>query len=203
MQVESPPYSKARNRGVSSRICSRGTTAIHFSPYSSRTISGAVRRRLGAMTQTSIPTRLAASARGLTRTYGRGDAAVHALGLLAAGIVPIPLDPGLTDDERAAVLADTRPHLVVTDPPGLAEVGAATVSVTTKEPEKAPVEALTESRKRCSERWQRMRHDRRDRGSWRRRACAPIEDVTPKALLPETFNPSRTSVAVFAAEAWR
>ena len=37
------------------------------------------------------------------------------LGLLAAGVVPIPLDPRLTAHERDRILADTRPHRVVTE----------------------------------------------------------------------------------------
>jgi AraC-like DNA-binding protein len=41
------------------------------------------------------------------------------LSLLVRGIVPIPLDPRLTDHERARVLADLAPALVVTDEAGV------------------------------------------------------------------------------------
>ena len=37
------------------------------------------------------------------------------LGLLAAGVVPIPLDPRLTEHERARILGDLTPRLVVTE----------------------------------------------------------------------------------------
>lgn len=43
------------------------------------------------------------------------------LGLLADGVVPIPLDPRLTPYERERVLADLEPTLVVTEPERLAE----------------------------------------------------------------------------------
>ena len=39
-----------------------------------------------------------------------------AMSLMAAGMVPVPLDPRLTDHERRQVLADVRPALVVDDP---------------------------------------------------------------------------------------
>ncbi len=38
------------------------------------------------------------------------------IGLLAQGIVPVPLDPGLTTSERDGVLVDVRPRLMVDDP---------------------------------------------------------------------------------------
>ena len=41
------------------------------------------------------------------------------LALLVRGIVPIPLDPRLTEGERAGILADLDPTLVVTDPADL------------------------------------------------------------------------------------
>src|SRR5689334_3884927 len=37
------------------------------------------------------------------------------LSLLVRGIIPIPLDPRLTDAERAGILADLEPTLVVTE----------------------------------------------------------------------------------------
>jgi len=42
------------------------------------------------------------------------------ISLLVRGVVPIPLDPRLTDHERAGILADLDPTLVVTDPVDLA-----------------------------------------------------------------------------------
>lgn len=47
------------------------------------------------------------------------------LGLLAAGVVPIPLDPRLTEHERARILEDTDPTLLVTDETELARLHAA------------------------------------------------------------------------------
>jgi long-chain acyl-CoA synthetase len=47
------------------------------------------------------------------------------LGLLAAGVVPIPLDPRLTDHERTRILAGLDPTLVVTDEGDLARLAAA------------------------------------------------------------------------------
>ncbi len=44
------------------------------------------------------------------------------ISLLVRGIVPIPLDPRLTATERAGILADLDPTLVITDAPGLAAV---------------------------------------------------------------------------------
>ncbi|RNL79653.1 class I adenylate-forming enzyme family protein [Nocardioides marmorisolisilvae] len=38
------------------------------------------------------------------------------LSLLVRGIIPIPMDPRLTESERAGILADLEPTLVVTDP---------------------------------------------------------------------------------------
>jgi long-chain acyl-CoA synthetase len=42
------------------------------------------------------------------------------LGLLVRGVVPIPLDPRLTEHERTGILADLDPRVVVTDPAELA-----------------------------------------------------------------------------------
>ncbi|RYE75187.1 MAG: long-chain fatty acid--CoA ligase, partial [Myxococcales bacterium] len=47
------------------------------------------------------------------------------IGLLTAGVVPIPLDPKLTDAERDAILDDLDPQLVVTDPETLARLRSA------------------------------------------------------------------------------
>jgi long-chain acyl-CoA synthetase len=48
---------------------------------------------------------------------------VHlALGLLASGALPIPLDPRLTAHERDRLLADLEPHLVVEDPAHVASL---------------------------------------------------------------------------------
>lgn len=47
------------------------------------------------------------------------------LGLLAVGVVPIPLDPRLTEHERGRILAGLDPTLVVTDAAALAELAAA------------------------------------------------------------------------------
>ncbi len=44
------------------------------------------------------------------------------ISLLVRGVVPIPLDPRLTPAERAGILHDLDPTLVVTDAPGLASV---------------------------------------------------------------------------------
>src|SRR5690349_16688884 len=44
------------------------------------------------------------------------------LSLLVRGVVPIPLDPRLTEVERSTILADLSPALVVTDPDDLAEL---------------------------------------------------------------------------------
>src|SRR4051794_30965217 len=41
------------------------------------------------------------------------------ISLLVRGIVPIPLDPRLTDHERSRILADLEPALVVTDDSGI------------------------------------------------------------------------------------
>ena len=46
------------------------------------------------------------------------------LGLVAAGHVPIPMDPRLTEHERERILAGLDPTLVVTDEVGLAELAA-------------------------------------------------------------------------------
>ena len=46
------------------------------------------------------------------------------IGLLAAGVVPIPLDPRLTAYERDRILAGLSPTLLVTDETALAELGA-------------------------------------------------------------------------------
>ena len=45
-----------------------------------------------------------------------------AIGLLAAGIFPVPLDPRLTEAERDSILADVRPTLVVDRPEALARL---------------------------------------------------------------------------------
>jgi long-chain acyl-CoA synthetase len=47
------------------------------------------------------------------------------LALLAAGVVPIPLDPRLSEQERERVLADLDPALVITDDDGVADLAAA------------------------------------------------------------------------------
>jgi long-chain acyl-CoA synthetase len=47
------------------------------------------------------------------------------LGLLAAGMVPIPLDPRLTEPERERILDGLGPALVVTDEDALADLAAA------------------------------------------------------------------------------
>ncbi|MFL6155935.1 MAG: class I adenylate-forming enzyme family protein [Marmoricola sp.] len=44
------------------------------------------------------------------------------LSLLVAGVVPVPLDPRLTEAERAGILADLDPAMVLTDPDDLAAV---------------------------------------------------------------------------------
>lgn len=44
------------------------------------------------------------------------------LGLLAAGVFPVPLDPSLTTAEREPILADVDPRLVVTEAARLAEL---------------------------------------------------------------------------------
>jgi long-chain acyl-CoA synthetase len=44
------------------------------------------------------------------------------LGLLAAGMFPVPLDPRLTESERAGILADIEPRLVVDTPDLLASM---------------------------------------------------------------------------------
>lgn len=44
------------------------------------------------------------------------------LSLLVRGVVPIPLDPRLTEQERAGILADLEPQQVVTDPAELDEL---------------------------------------------------------------------------------
>jgi long-chain acyl-CoA synthetase len=44
------------------------------------------------------------------------------LGLLAAGMFPVPLDPRLTESERAGILADIEPRLVVDTPELLASM---------------------------------------------------------------------------------
>ena len=44
------------------------------------------------------------------------------LALLARGVVPIPLDPRLTEHERRPLLEDLRPHRVVTDEDDLADL---------------------------------------------------------------------------------
>lgn len=46
------------------------------------------------------------------------------LGLLAAGVVPIPMDPRLTEPERERILTGLDPALVVTDEAALAELAA-------------------------------------------------------------------------------
>ena len=47
------------------------------------------------------------------------------IGLLDAGVVPVPLDPGLTARERQVVLAHVRPAAVVDDPAELRRLAAA------------------------------------------------------------------------------
>jgi long-chain acyl-CoA synthetase len=47
------------------------------------------------------------------------------IGLLAAGVVPIPLDPRLTASERERILAGLSPKLLVTDATALAELRTA------------------------------------------------------------------------------
>ena len=56
-----------------------------------------------------------------------GSAAYADFVLLATrqGVVPVPLDPQLTDRERRAVLDDVEPVLVVTTPEELAEAAEA------------------------------------------------------------------------------
>ena len=44
------------------------------------------------------------------------------IGFLQAGVVPVPLDPRLTESERRAVLADIEPALGVDDPDPLDEL---------------------------------------------------------------------------------
>ena len=44
------------------------------------------------------------------------------LSLLARGVVPIPLDPRLTEHERERILAPLSPRVLVTDDEGLAAV---------------------------------------------------------------------------------
>ena len=47
---------------------------------------------------------------------GSADYVHLVMGLLAAGMFPVPLDPRLTPHERSRVLADLEPRLVVDDP---------------------------------------------------------------------------------------
>ena len=47
---------------------------------------------------------------------GSADYVDLVMGLLAAGMFPVPLDPRLTADERARILASIEPRLVVADP---------------------------------------------------------------------------------------
>lgn len=44
------------------------------------------------------------------------------LSLLVRGVVPIPLDPRLTEHERAGILSSLEPHRIVTDEAGLADL---------------------------------------------------------------------------------
>jgi long-chain acyl-CoA synthetase len=53
---------------------------------------------------------------------GSLDYLAAVLGMQAAGVVPIPLDPRLTADERERVIGPLDPHLVVEDERGLAEL---------------------------------------------------------------------------------
>ena len=46
------------------------------------------------------------------------------IGLLAAGVVPVPLDPKLTDSERLGILDDLTPVAVVTDPDQIDRIAA-------------------------------------------------------------------------------
>lgn len=53
---------------------------------------------------------------------GSADYVSVVLGLARTGVVPVPLDPRLTDHERQVILADVDPDLVVDDPAGLAQL---------------------------------------------------------------------------------
>ena len=59
---------------------------------------------------------LAAGDRVVLSLPSSGNVPVLALGALRSGVVPVVLDPGLTDHERERLLSDADPALVVTDP---------------------------------------------------------------------------------------
>jgi long-chain acyl-CoA synthetase len=67
-----------------------------------------------------MPTDLRAGDRVALLVPGSHQYVEVVLGLLVRGIIPIPLDPRLTEIERAGILADLEPTLVVTDPGELA-----------------------------------------------------------------------------------
>ncbi|MGB9374341.1 MAG: AMP-binding protein [Jiangellales bacterium] len=68
-------------------------------------------------------------ARGLARgdrvallLRGSGDYLATVVGALQSGVVPVPLDPALTEHERAPLVADADPALVLDSPTTLAEL---------------------------------------------------------------------------------
>jgi len=69
-----------------------------------------------------VPTDLSEGQRVALLTAGGQTYLDAVLGLLAAGVVPIPLDPRLTDHERERILAGLAPSLVVTDEGALAQL---------------------------------------------------------------------------------
>lgn len=61
------------------------------------------------------------------------------LGALRCGIVPVPLDPRLTTYERARILADVRPQVLIEDPSGLDELTRGPVAAISPHPLARPM----------------------------------------------------------------
>jgi long-chain acyl-CoA synthetase len=74
---------------------------------------------------TTSPARLAPGDRVALLLPGSVRYVEVVLGLLAAEVVPVPLDPRLTAHERAGILDDVEPALVVEDPAVLDDLAAA------------------------------------------------------------------------------
>ncbi|WP_239456397.1 class I adenylate-forming enzyme family protein [Nocardioides solisilvae] len=68
---------------------------------------------------TDLPTQLRAGDRVVLSLPGSARYVEVVAGLLARGVLPVPLDPALTPAERAGILADVDPVLVVDEPGGL------------------------------------------------------------------------------------
>src|SRR5687768_6425823 len=72
-------------------------------------------------------------------TAGSQEYVEVVIGLLDRGIVPVPIDPGLTARERDAVLTHVRPAHVIDDPDEVVRVAARVTVTDTSLPRARPM----------------------------------------------------------------